>query len=121
MSILDTLLIVTALTAALWWAVARHQLRAVLEALSFAAALLAVVTLEDMHWQLVPWQGLAVTVAAAGPRRARGAGAPRGRGRGGRPRRWRRVIARCLLVPVLAAMTATTGDAIAAFVGTSFA
>src|SRR4051812_47033608 len=112
MSILDTLLIVTALTAALWWAVARHQLRAVLEALSFAGALLAVVTLEDMHWQLVPWQVLAVTVAAAAALR---------RWRPGRSRRWRRVIARCLLVPVLAAMTATTGDAIAAFVGTSFA
>jgi hypothetical protein len=66
MSILDTLLIVTALTAALWWAVSRHRRPAVLEAFSFAAASVTVLTLalEDMRWQLVPWQVLAVAVAA---------------------------------------------------------
>src|SRR3954447_7068242 len=94
MSIVDTLLIVTTLTAALWWAAARDRLQAVLEALSFAAALLAVVTLEDMHWQLVPWQALAMAVAAAAALRRR---------RPGRSRRWRRVIARSLLVAGLAA------------------
>jgi hypothetical protein len=65
MGIVDTLLIVTALTAALWWAVSRHLRRAVLEALSFAAAFLAVLAIGDMRWQLVPWQVLAVAVAAA--------------------------------------------------------
>jgi dienelactone hydrolase len=96
MSILDTLLIVSALTAALWWAVSRHRRAAVLEAFSFAAASLAVLTpaLEDMRWQLVPWQVLAVAVAAAAALR---------RWRPGRSRRWRRVIARSLLVAGLAA------------------
>src|SRR5436190_8513283 len=98
MSILDTLLIVTSLTAAVWWAVSRHQRRAVLEALSFAAALLAVVALADRHWQRVPWPVLAVTVAAVAALR---------RWRPGRSRRWRRVIARCLLVPALAAAGVT--------------
>ena len=45
MSILDRLLIVTALAAALWWAVSRHRRPAGLEAFSFAAAFLAVLTL----------------------------------------------------------------------------
>jgi predicted dienelactone hydrolase len=91
MSILDTLLIVTALTAALWWAVSRHRRPAVLEAFSFAAAFLTVLTLalEDMRWQLVPWQILATAVAAAAALR---------RWRPGHSRRWRRVIARILLV-----------------------
>src|SRR5439155_11795648 len=95
MSILDTLLIVTALTAALWWAVSRHRRPAVLEAFSFAAPLLAVLTLalEDLRWQLVPWQVLAVAVAAAASLR---------RWRPGHSRRWRRVIARCLFVPGVA-------------------
>src|SRR6266542_6262753 len=96
MSILDRLLIVTSLTAALWWAVSRHRRPAVLEAFSFAAAFLAVLTLalEDMRWQLVPWQVLATAVAA---------GAALRRWRPGHSRRWRRVIARCLLVAGLAA------------------
>jgi dienelactone hydrolase len=96
MSILDTLLIVTALTAALWWAVSRHRRPAVLEAFSFAAAFLGVLTmaLEDMRWQLVPWQVLATAVAAVAALR---------RWRPGHSRRWRRVIARSLLVAGLAA------------------
>jgi predicted dienelactone hydrolase len=96
MSILDTLLIVIALTAALWWMGSRHRRPAVLEAFSFAAALLAVLTLalEDMRWQLVPWQVLAVAAAAAAALR---------RWRPGHSRRWRRVIARSLLVVGLAA------------------
>jgi dienelactone hydrolase len=96
MSILDTLLIVTALAAALWWAVSRHRRPAVLEAFSFAASSLAVLTLalEDTRWQLVPLQVLAVAVAAAAALR---------RWRPGRSRRWRRVIARSLLFAGLAA------------------
>jgi len=95
MSILDTLSIVTALTAALWWAVSRHRRPAVLNAFSFAAPLLAVLTLalEDTRWQLVPWLVLAVAVAAAAALR---------RWRPGHSRRWRRVIARSLLVAGLA-------------------
>src|SRR5215212_8713608 len=96
MSILDTLLIVTALTAALWWAASRHRRPAVLQALSFAAAFLAVVTpaLEGLRWQLVPWQVLATAVAAAAALRRR---------RPGHSRRWRRVLGRSLLVAGLAA------------------
>lgn len=96
MSILDRLLIVTALTAALWWAVSRNRRPAVLEAFSFAAGFLTILTpaLEDLRWQLVPWQVLAIAVAAAAALRRR---------RPGHSRRWRRVIARCLLVAGLAA------------------
>src|SRR3954454_22329351 len=96
MSILDRLSIVAALAAALWWAASRHRRPAVLEALSFAAAVSTVLTLalEDMRWQLVPWQVLAVAVAAVAALR---------RWRPGHSRRWRRVVARCLLVAGLAA------------------
>jgi predicted dienelactone hydrolase len=96
MSILDTLLIIAGLTAALWWAVSRHRRPAVLEAFSLAAASLTVLTLalEDTRWQLVPWQVLAVAVAAAAALRRR---------RPGHSRRWRRVIGRGLLVAGLAA------------------
>src|SRR5882724_7505158 len=96
MSILDRLLIITAVTAALWWAVSRNRRPAVLEAFSFAAAFLTVLTpaLEDMRWQLVPWQVLALAVAAAAALR---------HWRPGHSRRWRCVIARCLLVAGLAA------------------
>ena len=95
MSILDTLLVGTALIAAVWWAVSRHRRPAVLEAFSFAALLLAVLpfALDDMRWQLVPWQVLAVAVAAAAALR---------RWRPGHSRRWRRVIARSALVIGLA-------------------
>jgi predicted dienelactone hydrolase len=95
MSILDRLLIVAALTAALWWALSRPRRPAVLEALSFASAFLAVLTLalDGMRWQLVPWHALAVAAGAAAALR---------RWRPRRSRRWRRVSARCLLVPVLA-------------------
>src|SRR5207245_10051312 len=88
--------IVTALTAALWWEVSRHRRPAGLEAFSFAAVFLAVLTLalEDTRWQLVPWQVLATAVAAAAALR---------RWRPGHSRRWRRVVARCLLVAGLAA------------------
>src|SRR5215216_3098854 len=96
MSILDTLLIVITLTAAIWWAVSRHQRPAVLEAVSFTAPLLVVLALglEGMRWQLVPWQVLAVALAAAAALR---------RWRPGHSRRWRRAIVRSLLVAGLAA------------------
>ena len=95
MSIVDTLLIVTALTATLWWAVSRHRCPAVLETCSFAAASLALLTpvLEDVRWQLVPWQALALAAAVAAALRRR---------RPGRSRRWRRVVGRSLLVAGLA-------------------
>src|SRR5207248_2001992 len=51
------------------------------------------VALEDTRWQLVPWQDLAIAVAGAAALR---------RWRPGHSRRWRRVIARCLLVAGLA-------------------
>jgi hypothetical protein len=94
-SVLDLLLVGVALVAVLWWGVSRHRRPAVLEAFSFAAALLTVLTLalEDMRWQLVPWQVLALAVAAAAALR---------RWRPGHSRRWRRVIARSLLVAGLA-------------------
>src|SRR5436305_6313763 len=95
MSIFDRLLIVTALTAAIWWAVSRHRRAGVLEAFSFAAALLTVLTLalEETRWQLVPWQVLALAVTAAAALR---------RWRPGHSRRWRRVIGRGVLVVGLA-------------------
>src|SRR4051794_1126770 len=95
MSILDRLSIVTALTAALWWAVSRNRRPGVLEICSFAAAFFAVLTLavEGTRWQLVPWQALAVVVAAAAALRRR---------RSGHSRRWQRVIGRGVLVAGLA-------------------
>jgi dienelactone hydrolase len=96
MRILDTLLIVPTLITALWWAVSRHRRAALLEAFSFAAAFAAVLTLalEDMRWQLVPWQLCAVAVGAAAALRRR---------RPGRSHRWQRVIGRALLVVWLTA------------------
>src|SRR5581483_1574202 len=76
--------------------VSRHRRRAVLEVVSFAAAFQTGITLvfEETQWQLVPWQLLALAVGTAAAFR---------RWRPGRSRRWRRVVARCALVPVLAA------------------
>ena len=69
MSVIDGLMVVAALTAALWWALSRRRRPAALELLSVAALVLAVTTLaiDGVQWQLVPWQvlALAVTVAAA--------------------------------------------------------
>jgi predicted dienelactone hydrolase len=96
MSIIDTLLIVTTLIAALWWAISRHRRPRVLAAWSFAAPLFAILTLalEGMRWQLLPWQALAAAVAAAAALRRR---------RRGHSRRWRRVIARGVLAAGIAA------------------
>src|SRR5256885_8460411 len=95
MSILDILLIVTALTAALWWTVSRHRRPAGLEAFSFAAAFLAVLTLalDDTRWQPVPWHGLTTAVAGAAALR---------RWPPGHSRPWPRLNARCPLVARLA-------------------
>ena len=86
MSILDTLS---------WWPASRHRRPAALEAVSFAAALLAGLTfaLEGVRWELLPWLVISVAVAAAAALR---------RWRPSRSRRWRRVIARCPLVAGLA-------------------
>ena len=95
MSILDGLMVVTALTAGLWWALSRRRRPAALEALSVGALLLAVITLAvgGFQWQLVPWQLLALAVTAAAALR---------RWRPGHSRRWRRVIGRGVLAVGLA-------------------
>jgi dienelactone hydrolase len=88
---IDTVMVVAALVAGLWWGCARRRRPAALEAFSVVAFGLAGVTLgtEGLRWQLVPWQLLAVAVASAAALR---------RWRPGRSRRWRRVTARCVLV-----------------------
>src|SRR4051794_2611809 len=66
MNALDGFLMVTAVVGALWWAFARHRAPVALEWLSFAAVGVGVlaVALEGVHWQLVPWQLLALACAA---------------------------------------------------------
>jgi predicted dienelactone hydrolase len=94
-SLIDGLLVVAALAAALWWALSRRRRPAGLEALSVAALVLAVISLvvDGVQWQLVPWQILALAVTAAAALR---------RWRPGHSRRWRRVVGRSLLVVGLA-------------------
>jgi hypothetical protein len=88
---LSTFMIVISLTAGLWWGFSRRRRRALLEVVSITALVLAVATLviEGVRWQLVPWQVLALAVAAAAALR---------RWRPGRSRRWRRVVGRVALV-----------------------
>jgi dienelactone hydrolase len=95
MSLIDGLMVVATLSAALWWALSRRRRPAALEALSVAALVLAVITLAvgGVQWQLVPWQVLALAVTAAAAFR---------RWRPGHSRRWRRVIGRGVLVVGLA-------------------
>jgi dienelactone hydrolase len=85
-----SLMVVVALTAALWWALSRQRRPAVLQALSAAALVSAVVTfaVEGVRWQLVPWLAVALAVAVAAALR---------RWRPGRSRRWRRVVGRVTL------------------------
>src|SRR5947207_13966395 len=66
MNVLESLLILAATLSALWWAFARHRAPVVLEGLSLAGLGLGVlaVALEGLHWQLVPWQLLALACAA---------------------------------------------------------
>src|SRR5207302_2458226 len=87
---LHSLMVVVALTAALWWALSRQRRPAVLQALSSAALVVAGVTLavEGVRWQLVPWFVLALAVAVAAALR---------RWRPGHSRRWRRVVGRVML------------------------
>jgi len=87
---LHSLMVIVALTSALWWATSRRRRPAVLQALSVAAVVLAGVTLagESLRWQLVPWFVLAFAVAVAAALR---------RWRPGRSRRWRRVVGRVTL------------------------
>jgi predicted dienelactone hydrolase len=67
MSLLDRLLVAVALVAGLWWALSRMRRPAELQRLSAAALALAVATLvfDRPHWQMVPWQVLAVSVGVA--------------------------------------------------------
>ena len=87
---ISTVMIVIALGAGLWWGFSRRRRQALLQLFSIAALALAVVTLvvEGPRWQLVPWQVLALAVAAAAGLR---------RWRPGRSRRWRRVAGRGVL------------------------
>jgi dienelactone hydrolase len=93
--ILDWLLVIDGFVAAGWWALSRHRQPGTLEALSLSALLLAVATfaVNGTRWQLVPWQVLAGSVAAAAALR---------RWHPGHSRRWRRAIGRSVLVIGLA-------------------
>src|SRR5215210_4488473 len=68
MNVLESVLILVATLSALWWAFARHRASVALEWLSFAGLCLGVlaVALEGVHWQLVPWQLIALACAAVG-------------------------------------------------------
>ena len=94
-NVLDWLLVVDGFVAASWWALSRHRQPDVLQVLSLGALVLAIATLvgEGVQWQLVPWQVLAGSVAAAAAFR---------RWRPGHSRRWRRAIGRGMLVIGLA-------------------
>jgi predicted dienelactone hydrolase len=94
-NILDWFLVIDGFVAASWLALSRHRQRGTLEVLSLSALLLAVATLvvNGTRWQLVPWQVLAGSVAAAAALR---------RWRPGHSRRWRRAIGRGVLVIGLA-------------------
>jgi hypothetical protein len=66
MNVLEPALILAATLSALWWAFARHRAPVALERLSLAGLGLGVLVLafEGVHWQLVPWQLLALACAA---------------------------------------------------------
>jgi dienelactone hydrolase len=66
MNVLELPLILVATLSALWWAFARHRAPIALERLSLAGLGLGVLVLalEGVHWQLVPWQLLALVCAA---------------------------------------------------------
>jgi dienelactone hydrolase len=67
MNIFDRLLVASALVAGLWWALSRRRRPTDLQRLSVAVFVLAVATFafDGPHWQMVPWQVLAVSVAVA--------------------------------------------------------
>ena len=87
MSLLDRLLVAVVIVAGLWWALSRLRRPAELQRLSAAALALAVATFvfDGPHWQMVPWQVLAVFVGIAAALR---------RWRPGRSRRSLRVVGR---------------------------
>src|SRR5918912_686542 len=87
MNVVYGLLMVTAGVGALWWAFARGRFPRALAVLSLVSLGLAAVTLvaEGLHWQLVPWQLVATTCAAAASLRW---------WRPGHSRRWHRVLGR---------------------------
>jgi dienelactone hydrolase len=94
-NILECLLVIDGFVAASWWALSRHRQPDTLQAVSLGAFLLAGATfaVDGAQWQLVPWQVLAVSVAAAAAFR---------RWRPGHSRRWRRATGRGVLVVGLA-------------------
>ena len=94
MSVIDSVLMITAFVAAAWWAVARSRLPVALGVWSLVALGLATVTLvaQGLHWQLVPWQLVATACAAA---------AALHWWRPGHSRRWHRVLGRLGLLASL--------------------
>lgn len=90
-NILETLLVIDGFVAASWWALSRHRRPNALQVLSLGALLLAsaIFAEQGVQWQLVPWQVLAASVAAAAAFR---------RWRPGHSRRWRRATGRGVLV-----------------------
>src|ERR671933_637490 len=86
-SVIDSVLMITAFVAAAWWALARSRLPDALGVVSLVALGLAAVTLvaEGLHWQRVPWQLVATACAAAAALRW---------WRPGHSRRWHRVLGR---------------------------
>jgi dienelactone hydrolase len=91
MNVLELLLILAATLSALWWAFARHRAPVALEWLSFAALGVGVLILavEGVHWQLVPWQLIALACGVVALLR---------RQRLARSRRLVRVVGRAALV-----------------------
>lgn len=91
----STVMIAVTLTTGVWWGLSRDRRPAVLDGLSGAALSLAVATffVHGFQWQLVPWQVLALAVAAAAAVRR------------WRPTHWRRrgrVAGRAALIVALA-------------------
>lgn len=91
MSVLDILVVLTSVAAAVWWVLARNRHPALLNVMSFTALGLAAITLivEGQRWQLVPWELLSVGMAAAAGLRL---------WRPGHSHRWARVLGRIGLV-----------------------
>ena len=91
MNVVNGFLMVPVIFAALWWAFARSHFPRALAVLSLVSLGLAAVTLalEGLHWQLVPWQVLAIACAAAATLRW---------WRPGHSRRWSRAIGRVSLL-----------------------
>jgi predicted dienelactone hydrolase len=91
MNVLEAALILVATLSALWWMFARNRAPVALEWMSFAALGLALLVLvfEGVHWQLVPWQLVALACGAVALLR---------RQRLARSRRIVRVVGRAALI-----------------------